>query len=147
MSRGSVMTKLLRRSRGSTLVEVMAASVVLLIGMTGIIALLIRGMAAHREVNVELRALNHANSIAAQLGSLDYASVSVIPAGVVTWVDQDDQRRYQTSTTITEVGDGGVRAARIEVRAQWISNMGDGLLRQPVDAVAVAIVSEAPDAN
>jgi Tfp pilus assembly protein PilV len=130
-----------RGPRGSTLLEVLAAGAVLLIGMTGITSLLIAGLAAHREVNVALRAMNYSSSVASQYESVDYAGLTagVLDSGVQF---DEDNRRYPVVTTISAVGDGGVGAWRVEVHSTWIN-----ALQQPVDAVAVTIVSQVPDAN
>ncbi len=128
-------------TRGSTLIEVMVASVILLTGMTGLTALIIKGMSAHREVNVQLQAQNLASSIASQYATVAYPALAAGTYNTGIRTDEDG-RSYPSSTIITQMGDGGVGAWRIESHVQW-----KNYLRQTIDEVSVTIVSETPDAS
>jgi type II secretory pathway pseudopilin PulG len=133
-----------QRRRGSTLIEVMVASLILITGMTGIIALIIKGMSSHREANVQLQAQNLSNSIASQYATLPYTALKPLGGTTVNTGNRTDEdgRQYPTTAKFDEVGDGGVSALRIEVHTVWTN-----FLRLPVQEVAVTIVSDIPDAN
>jgi type II secretory pathway pseudopilin PulG len=135
------MSSRLHSRRGSTLIEVMVASVILLLGMTGVVAMMIKGMSASREASVRRQAQALSSSTASQMETMPYASFTAgsYDGGVVT---DPDGRKYPSTVIVTQFGDGGVGAVRVEVHTQWTN-----FLRQPVDAVAATIISEIPDAG
>jgi Tfp pilus assembly protein PilV len=123
------------------MLEVLIAGSILIIGMTGIVSLLLRGLSAHREVNTQLRAMTMANTMASQFESVNYWALS---AGTVDGGFQTDEdgRKYPVATFVSATGDGGVGAWRVEVHTAWRNGFG-----AQVDTVATTIVSEIPDAN
>lgn len=126
------------------MVEVLVASAILITGMTGVITLMLKGATQNRDANVQLRASTITTSITARYASVDYNALS---AGVTNETVTDEEgRAFPVTTTITEVGDGGVGAYRIEVKAAWVRGVNTGLA-QPVDTVSVTYVSELPDAH
>ncbi len=144
------MTTSKRRTRGSTLVEVMVASVILLVGMTGVVAMLLKGMSASREAAVKREAQNLSVSVAAQYATVPYVglwgdggggfgSSYTIDGGILL---DPDGRKYPSAVVITNISDGGIGAVQVTVHTQWTNFM-----RQPVDAVATTMVSDFPDAG
>jgi type II secretory pathway pseudopilin PulG len=136
-----------RRSRGSTLIEVMVASVILILGMTGVVAMMLKGMAASREAAVQREAQNLSASVAAQYATVPYLGLWNGVVGGSYTIDggillDPDGRKYPSSIDIADVGDGGIGAVRVTVHTQWTN-----FLRQPKDAVATTMVSDFPDAG
>lgn len=131
----------MKKIRGTSLIEVMVASSVLIIGLTGITQLVLYGMAAFRTATVQTGAQLESRAAVADFLMAPYGSLTegTFDAGIA--VDLDG-RAYSRLVTVTSVGDGGVAARRVEVRTTWSDSAG----RQR-QAIAVGLISEIPDAN
>lgn len=136
------------RRRGSSLIEVMIASMVLITGMTGIMVLVIKGMSIGRDSNVAFTAANIATATLSDMASVPTTALSVgtFDGGMAT---DSDGRRYPRTIVVTNASDGGIAAWRVDVRVEY----GDTVYLQrmgtlaPHVATASTIVSERPDAN
>ncbi len=129
--------------RGSTLVEVMIAAVVLIIGMVGVIQLLVAGMsqfgrASGRAVGQDLAVAALDQDLATPFNAL---AVGASDAGSILI----DGRRYGRIRTVTNISDGGTRAYQIVVVTDWPEERGASLVSRT--ATATTIISEAPDAG
>jgi len=132
------------RRRGSTLLETMIAGSVLLLGMVGIVQLLIAGMTQFGTSNARATGQDMASAGVAEAMSVhfDAVPVGVTDAGILF---DGDQRRYGRTRTVTNIGDGGVRARQVVVEAEWRDLIGGlSFLRT---ARSTVIISEFPDAN
>lgn len=127
--------------RGTSLIEVMLASAVLIIGLTGTTQLVLYGMAAFRTATVQTGAQLESRAAVADLLMTPYGALTdgTFDAGIAVDIDG---RAYSRLVTVTSVGDGGVGARRVEVRTTWTDNAG-----RPRQAIAVGLISESPDAN
>lgn len=129
-------------TRGTSLIEVVIASAVLIIGLTGLTQLVIYGMNSFRTSAVRTGAELQSQAGVADALMTPYGALvdGTFDGGTIVDVDG---RAYTRVTIISAAGDGGgVGAHRIEVRTTWTD--GVGLQRQ---AIAVGLISEKPDAN
>lgn len=129
--------------RGSTLIEVMIAALVLILGMTGVVQLLTAGMkqfgrASGRAMGQDLAVAAIDQDLATPFTAL---ALGVSDAGTVTL----DGRRFGRIRTVTDIGDGGVRAYQIVVVSDWVEETSGPLALRT--ATATTIISEAPDAG
>ncbi|MDP1917038.1 MAG: hypothetical protein Q8L14_12365 [Myxococcales bacterium] len=132
------------RRRGSTLLETMIAGAVLLLGMVGIVQLLISGMTQFGISSARATGQDMSSAGVAEAMSLHFDAV---PAGVsdAGILFDGDNRRFGRTRTVTEIGDGGVRARQVVVETEWRDLIGPlSLLRT---ARSTVIISEFPDAN
>ncbi|MBE2253923.1 MAG: hypothetical protein IAE78_30620 [Myxococcus sp.] len=129
---------------GSTLLETMVASSVLLLGMVGIVQLLISGVNQNGVANARATGQDMAAAGAAEAMSMPFDAVPVgtFDAGILF---DGDGRRYGRTRIISDIGDGGVRARRVVVNTEWRDALGAvSLLRT---AQVSVIISEIPDAG
>jgi len=128
-------------ARGTTLLEVLMASAILIIGLTGLTQLVIHGMNAFRNAAVQTGAELGSQSAVADVMMTPFLSLTdgTFDGGVTVDVDG---RRYTRTIIVTPWGDGGIAARRVEVRTAWTDSVG-----LPRVAVAVGMINETPDAN
>jgi Tfp pilus assembly protein PilV len=127
--------------RGTTILEVLLASAVLVLGLTGLTQLVIYGMNSSRVAAVHTGAqLQSAASVAEQMMT-PYASLTDGTFDGGTSLDVDG-RLYSRTIIIAPAGDGGARAHSIEVRTTWTDAVGATRL-----AISTGLVSEKPDEN
>jgi hypothetical protein len=132
------------RRRGSTLLETMIAGAVLLLGMLGVVQLLISGMTQFGRTSARATGQDMSSAGVAEAMSLDF---NAVPAGVTDAgiLFDSENRRYGRTRTVTDVGDGGVRARLVVVQTEWRDYFGGlNFLRT---ARSTVIISEFPDAN
>lgn len=135
-----------RHARGASLIEVMIASLVLITGMTGILVLVMKGMTIGRDSTVALSGANIAGTTLSDMAALP---VTAFTAGTFDGGVAVDEygRRYPRTIVVSNAGDGGVAAWRVDVRVEY----GDSIYlrnQAPVrTASASTIISERPDAN
>jgi len=129
--------------RGSTLIETMVASAVLIVGLVGVLQLMISGMTQFGRFNARATGQDLATAALSQDMAMPFAAIplGVTDAGFVTL----DGRQYGRVRTVTNIGDGGVGARRIVVVTNWAENFGSVLV--PRTATATTIISELPDAG
>jgi Tfp pilus assembly protein PilV len=129
--------------RGSTLIETMVASAVLILGMVGVIQLMISGVRQFGRSNARAQGQELSTAALAEDMAKPFAAipVGVSDAGFVTV----DGQRYGRIRTVIDVGDGGVAARQIVVVTNWAENLGSLLV--PRTASATTIISELPDAG
>lgn len=134
----------MKTRRGSTLLETMIAGAVLLLGMVGIVQLLISGMTQFGTSSARATGQDMSSAGVAEAMALhfDAVPVGVTDAGILF---DGDQRRYGRTRTVTDIGDGGVRARQVVVQTEWRDVVGGlSFLRTTRSTV---IISELPDAN
>ena len=120
------------RKRGTTLLEATIAAGVLIIGLTGIVAMLVRGMSQSRDGNAAAFATKLANST---LRSITVGGIENLVPG--TWVrdggkGDSSYRTWTVNTTVTAVSDGGINAMFVQVDVPW----QDSLLRTRISSRA-----------
>ncbi|MEW5737580.1 MAG: hypothetical protein AB1938_01575 [Myxococcota bacterium] len=132
------MTKRLkRRLRGVTLLELLTASAILVVGLVGIIELLIRSADTNRQGAQVLSATALANSTLADLSGLGF---NALDAGTFTQTKTDSVgRTFDETVTIVDASDGGYPAYAITVQVDWKDVRG-----QPHTNFASTIVSQVP---
>lgn len=130
--------------RGATLLEVMIAGAVLLLGMVGIVQLLIAGMSQTGISNARAVGQEMAAAGLAQAMALPFDAV---PAGVFDGgiLFDGDGRRYGRTITVTNVGDGGVRARQVTVTTEWREILG--AMSTVRTTQASVFITEIPDAG
>jgi prepilin-type N-terminal cleavage/methylation domain-containing protein len=134
------MKRVKRRRRGVTLLELLTASAILVVGLVGVIELLIRSADTHRQGAQLLSATALANSTLAELSGRGFDGLD---AGTYTTVDTDAVgRTYSQQVTISDVSDGGYPAYAISVRVNWRDVRG-----KPHTNVASSIVSRVPGSD
>lgn len=134
----------MKKSRGSTLLETMIASSVLLLGMVGVVQLIISGMSQNGISNARATGQELAAAGAAEVMSLPFAAVpvGVFDAGIIF---DGDRRRFGRRMIVTNVGDGGIQARQVVVQTEWRDVLGAvSLLR---NAQVSVFISEIPDAG
>ena len=128
-------------TRGVSLIEVMVASVVLILGLIGAVQLLVAGMKLHREETVRAMAQMHSGAASSNMAMLNYAQITAGSYDAGTVIDLDG-RSYPRSQLITQIGDGGVGAFKVATTTEWRDQFN-----RPQRSTTVTIVSEKPDAN
>jgi hypothetical protein len=130
--------------RGSTLVETLIASALLLLGMVGVVQLILAGMNQNGMANARATGQDLASAGAAAAASLpfDAVSIGVFDGGIVF---DSDGRRFGSRRTVTDIGDGGTRARQVVVSTEWRDFVG--ALSWLRTAQVSVIVSEIPDAG
>jgi len=133
-----------RRGRGgSTLIEIMIAGAVLLLGLVGVAQLLISGMSYFTSSNARANGQTFSAAAVAQIEALPFQALTagVSDGGIVF---DSNGKRYGRVVTVTDIGDGGVQARQVVVRTDWRDALAPGGQRF---ATATVVVSEVPDAN
>lgn len=128
-----------RLSRGTSIIEVMFAGAILLLGMVGVVQLIVAGKGVTRDPRVAMSAMVTTNGVLAELAGISYYAIDAgtFDAGMVLG---PDGRKYPRTVVITQIGDGGVGAFRIVATTEWKDALGRLRTTQ-----AVTIVSEPPD--
>lgn len=121
----SRLKRLLRRLRGSSLIEVMIAGALLAIGMTAIAAMLNESVFSSRMASRKTEASEVGVSTLERLASQGYASLLPIPFGTYDggrFTDDAGTLLYETTYTLT---DGGVpsQALYVEVKVTYWDNL------------------------
>ncbi|MDP3232068.1 MAG: hypothetical protein Q8N26_04790 [Myxococcales bacterium] len=131
-------------SRGSTLVETMLASSLLLLGMVGVVQLILSGVNQNAMANGRATGQELAGAGAAMAMALPFTA---LPLGISDGgiLSDGDGRRYGRTITTTEFGDGGTRARLVIVETDWVDFMG--AVSIPRRARVSVIISEVPDAG
>jgi Tfp pilus assembly protein PilV len=133
-----------RRQRGgSSLIEIMIAGAVLLLGLVGVAQLLISGMSFFTTSDARSSGQTISAAGVAQLEALPFQALAVgtSDGGIIY---DSNGRRFGRVVTVTDVGDGGVQARRVVVRTDWRDALAPGGQRF---ATATVVLSEVPDAN
>jgi hypothetical protein len=125
--------------------EVLIASGVLLFGIAGVLQLMMLGLAQLRNADVrESSQVIVASTLAPYQGlSFDRLDAGG-PTALPDFVD-DVGRTYQREVTVTDVGDGGMGAYRVEVLVRWQQRTGALVIAR--ESRGSSMVSEVPDAG
>jgi hypothetical protein len=129
------------------MLEVMLASVVLLVGLVGMLQLMVMALGSWRNSSVQEVSQT---IVASTLSSYEVLPYQQLTAGGPTSlpdVIDDVGRIYRREVTVTEVGtvDGGLGAMRVDVEVRWSQRAGP----LNIDRVSrgSTIISEVPDAG
>lgn len=135
------------RPHGATMLEVLVAGGVLVLGLTGILQLILVGMGRVRNGDVQEESQVIAQSTLAEFKGWAFADVADAGVGTFALTDHVDDvgRTFSREATITDVNDGGLGAMRVEVRVRW--NQRLGVVEVNRESTAALIISETPDAN
>ncbi len=124
--------RLLRRLRGSSLIEVMIAGALLAIGMTAIAAMLNESVFSSRMASRKTEASEVGVSTLERLASQGYASLATIPFGTVDgggftfdggrYTDDAGILLYETTYSLTSVG-VPAQSRYIEVKVTYWDNL------------------------
>lgn len=110
-----------QRRRGATMIELMMAAAILVIGLTGIVGLLMRSMAVARNGVSSANSVAVANSSLQEITALGYGALAAggLPDGGE--VRDEANRRYVLSYDLSPVdaGIGTTRAFLVTVNVQW----------------------------
>jgi hypothetical protein len=110
------------RARGTTLMEVMMASVVLIIGLTGVFSLLTASSGEMRRGIVASSAASYAASTLDDVAGLGYCAVLAGPTGTSldAGVSYDGTgRRYGKLMSIVDGGSTAIPTFNVAVRVEW----------------------------
>jgi hypothetical protein len=137
------------RLRGSTLIEVMVAAVILLTGLTGASILLIRGASAAGNGAKSLDSVLALNDTLTEVSLQGFTSLATqvganpsltLDGGLVTI----GGREYRRSYSLLNRSDGGAGSGLVEVIVRLDYRDTDGINRS---RTASTLVSESPDAS
>lgn len=131
-------TTVSRLSRGSSLIEVMFAAAILLLGLVGIVQLIIAGKGVTREPRVALNAMIMSSGALAELAGASYYDID---AGTFSGnITGPDGRKYPRTVQVVRVTDGGVPYYRITATTEWKDSFN-----RVRTTTATTFVSEPPD--
>ncbi len=136
-------------NRGVSLVEVLIASAVLIIGLTGITAMLMRGSVTGRNGQQTMLAAHYANQTMDELTSMGFNGLTPMPGasfdgggaadgGIFT---DGSERRYAVQYIVTDTG-AAWPTYRIDVETTWRD--GNGQAKRFLQSTTL---SRAPDAG
>lgn len=135
-------------NRGSSLVEVLFASAVLLIGLAGIFQLILLAMGQYRNSDVKEASQQVVASTLAAYQSMSYEELQTVGAGTFALPDYVDSvgRSYAREVTTTEFGgvaDGGLGSFQVDIVVSWQQRAGALTVGQT--STGTVLVSEVPD--
>lgn len=141
------MRRLRSSARGSSILEVMIASGVLLVGLAGVLQLMLLGLGRLRNSDVQESSQTVVAASLAPYEALPYTQLDAGgPTNLPDFVD-DVGRTYQREVTVTEVGnlDGGLGAVRVDVVVRWSQRAGAFDINR--ESRGSTLISEVPDAG
>jgi Tfp pilus assembly protein PilV len=136
------MTSSLRRRsrRGTSLLELMIAAAILVIGLVGVVGLFLRAIASNRDGTVQLEAALLANGGIDEYSTTPYSALALgldIDAGQF---GEDGVIRYARSVDITDGGVGTTNAYNVAVTVVWRDSFG-----RARRTIATTVISQRPD--
>ncbi len=130
-----------RRQQGVTILEVMVASVLLIIGLLGVLQLLYAGDITERRGEQKTTSALLASEVMEQLRAMPYAALT--PTTVTNTVTVDG-RRFTRTITITGVADAGYPTVDVLVQVSYADNLNTGSLSNPQVAEVHSVLSASP---
>jgi Tfp pilus assembly protein PilV len=137
------MTSPLRRRsrRGTSLLELMIAAAILVIGLVGVVGLFLRAIASNRDGTVQLEAALLANGGIDEYATTPYSALAVGADLDAGQFGDDGVVRYARSATITDVvAAGTTRARNVAVTVGWRDSFG-----RARRTIATTVISQRPD--
>jgi hypothetical protein len=134
-------------ARGASILEVLISSGVLLLGLAGILQMMTIGLEQLRNSDVRESSQQVVSATLAPFQALDYWQVDAgngAPQSLPSLVDEVG-RTYARTVTVTQIGDGGVGAFRVEAEVTWQQRTGLAVLQRT--SRGSAIITEVPDAG
>jgi Tfp pilus assembly protein PilV len=136
-------------SRGSTLLEVLMAGAILVIGLTGVVTMMLRTSAGTRDGANGFNAAAYGASTLQELTALGFqnltvtgtldSGVSLLDAGIVY---DSSGRRYGRLVSVTAGGTSAFPTYNVAVQVEWRDAAG-----QPRVTSTSTIIGRAPDAG
>lgn len=126
--------------RGTSLLELMIAGAILVVGLVGVTGLFLRAVASNRDGTVQLEA-----SLLANGGLDDYSTASYSQLAPSADLDagqfgEDGVVRYARSVSITDGGAGTTNAYNVAVTVGWRDSLG-----RARRTIATTVISQRPD--
>jgi Tfp pilus assembly protein PilV len=137
-----------RTARGSTLLEVLMAGAILIIGLTGVVTMMLRTSASTRDGANGFNAAAYGASTLQELTALGFQNLTVtgsldggslLDAGVVY---DASGRRYGRLVSVTAGGTSAFPTYTVAVQVEWRDAAG-----QPRVTTTSTIIGRAPDAG
>jgi Tfp pilus assembly protein PilV len=129
-------------ARGSTLLEVLMAGAVLIIGLTGVVSMMLRSSSSTRDGAGGFNAAALGASALQDLTAMGYQNLTVstgLDAGVLF---DAAGRRYGRIVTVANSGTAAAPAYTLTVRVDWRDSLG-----QPRVTTTSTVIGRAPDAG
>ena len=135
--------------RGSTLLEVLMAGAILIIGLTGVVSMMLRSSSSTRDGATLTSAAAYGSASLQELTALGFANLAVtggfdggsgfIDAGIVY---DGAGRRYGRLISVANAGSAGAPAYLVTVQVQWRDSLG-----VPRTTTSSTLVGRSPDAG